>query len=77
MWRDTSRGAASFSCEGAQNIPLGRCALSKAENFRDLFEETGYHLTDKKFLFDSVPFILEEEKAHIKQSIQECFEYNL
>lgn len=47
--------------------------LSKVEHFCDLFEETGYRLTDKRFLFDLVPFILEEEKLHIKQSIQGKF----
>ena len=35
-----------------------------------LFEEIGYCLTDKRFLFDLIPFILEDEKACNKQSIQ-------
>ena len=46
-------------------VPLG-----KVDQFRALFEETGYHLTDKRFLFDLIPFILEDEKARNKQSIQ-------
>ena len=49
-------------------VPLGKIA-----HFRALFEETGYRLTDKRFLFDLIPFILEEEKARIKQSIQGQF----
>ena len=49
-------------------VPLG-----KIDHFRALFEETGYRLTDKRFLFDLIPFILEEEKARIKQSIQGKF----
>ena len=47
--------------------------LGKIDHFRALFEETGYRLTDKRFLFDLIPFILEEEKARIKQSIQGQF----
>ena len=47
--------------------------LVKIDHFRALFEETGYRLTDKRFLFDLIPFILEEEKARIKQSIQGQF----
>ena len=40
--------------------------LCKVDIFRDIFEETGYRLTDQRFLFDLIPFILEEEKASIK-----------
>jgi len=47
--------------------------LSKIEHFRDLFEETGYRLTNKRFLFDSVPFILEQERMRIKDSIKGQF----
>ena len=46
-------------------VPLG-----KVNQFRALFEETGYCLTDKRFLLDLIPFILEDRKAHNKQSIQ-------
>ena len=46
-------------------VPLG-----KVDQFRALFEETGYRLTDKRFLFDLILFILEDEKARNKQSIQ-------
>ena len=47
--------------------------LSKVDQFRSLFEETGYRLTDRRFMFDLIPFILEEEKARIKQSLQGQF----
>ena len=54
-------------------VPLGKVdqfPLGKVDQFRALFEETGYRLTNKRFLFDLIPFILEDEKAHNKQSIQ-------
>ena len=44
--------------------------LSKVGHFRELLEETGFHLTDKRYLFDLIPFILEEEKQINKVSIQ-------
>ena len=44
--------------------------LGKVDQFCALFEETGYRLTDKAFLFDLIPFILEDEKVLNKQSIQ-------
>ena len=47
--------------------------LSKIDHSRGLFEETGYHLTDKRFLCDLIPFILEDERVIIKQSIQGQF----
>lgn len=47
--------------------------LSKIKHFRNLFEETGYRLTDKRFLFDLVPFILEEERVRIKHLIKGQF----
>ena len=49
-------------------VPLGN-----VDHFRALFEETGYRLTDKRFLFDLIPFILEDEKERTKQSIQVQF----
>jgi len=42
--------------------------LCKVDILRDLFEETGYRLTDRRFLFDVIQFILEKE-ARIKQSL--------
>jgi len=44
--------------------------LSKAGHFRELLEETGYRLTDRRHLSDLIPFILEEEKQFNKVSIQ-------
>ena len=44
--------------------------LSKVGHFRELLEETGFRLTDKRHLFDLIPFILEEEKQINKVSIQ-------
>ena len=44
--------------------------LNKIRHFRELLEENGYRLTDKRHLFDLIPFILEEEKQNIKLSIQ-------
>jgi len=44
--------------------------LSKVEHFRELLEETGFRLTDRRYLFDLIPFILEEEKQINKVSIQ-------
>ena len=41
--------------------------LCKVDIFCDLFEETDYRLTDQRFLFDLIPFILEEEKVRIQQ----------
>ena len=44
--------------------------LSKIGHFRELLEETGHRLTDRRHLFDLIPFILGEEKQNIKLSIQ-------
>ena len=44
--------------------------LSKVGHFRELLEETGFRLTDRRHLFDLIPFILEEEKQINKVSIQ-------
>ena len=35
--------------------------LSKVGHFRELLEETGHRLTDRRHLFDLIPFILEEK----------------
>ena len=42
--------------------------LSKLDSFRDLLEEHAYRLTDRRHMFDLVPFILKEE-ARIKNEI--------
>ena len=44
--------------------------LSKVGHFRELLEEIGYRLTDRRHLFDLMPFVLEEEKQFNKVSIQ-------
>ena len=49
-------------------VPLG-----KIDHFHGLFEETGHLLIDKRFLFNLIPFILEEERVRIKQSLQGQF----
>ena len=43
--------------------------LSKIDLFRDLLEETAFRLTDRRFMFDLIPFILKEEEATIKNEI--------
>ena len=43
--------------------------LSKLDSFRDLLEEHAYRLTDRRHMFDLVPFILKEEEARIKNEI--------
>ena len=39
--------------------------LNKVELFRELFEETGYRLTDRRNMHDLIPFIHKEEIIHI------------
>jgi len=46
-------------------VPLSKVAL-----FRDLLEGTGYHLTNWRYLFDLIPFVLEEDKQINKVSMQ-------
>ena len=43
--------------------------LSKIESFRDILEENAYRLTDRRHLFDLVPFLLKEEEATIRKEI--------
>ena len=43
--------------------------LSKLDSFRDILEENAYRLTDRRHMFDLVPFILKEEEARIKNDI--------
>ena len=43
--------------------------LSKLGIFRELLEENGFRLSDRRFVFDLVPFILKEE-ACLKQELQ-------
>ena len=43
--------------------------LSKLDTFRDLFEESAYHLTDKRHMSDLVPFVLKQEEGRIRNEI--------
>ena len=38
--------------------------LSKLDSFRDILQENAYRLTDRRHMFDLVPFILKEEEAN-------------
>ena len=59
-----------FRVKVVKTFLLTGVLLSKAVDFCELLEETGYRLTDRRHLFDLIPFILAEEKQHIKLSIQ-------
>ena len=43
--------------------------LSKLEVFRELFEETGYRLTDRRNMHDLIPFIHNQEFESIREEI--------
>ena len=45
--------------------------LSKIACFRELLEENGLRLTDRRHIFDYIPFIFEEEEACIKNELKE------
>ena len=45
-------------------IPLNKIGL-----LRDLLEEGGYHLCDRRFLYDLIPFVVKEEEMQIKDKI--------
>ena len=45
-------------------------SLSKLGIFREFLKENGFRLSDWRFMFDSVPFILKEEEACLKQELQ-------
>lgn len=44
--------------------------LSKIESFRELLEENAYRLTDRRNMYDYVPFILKDEENRIRQEIE-------
>ena len=44
--------------------------LSKLDSFRDILEENAYRLTNRRHMFDLVPFILKEEEKRISSEIQ-------
>ena len=56
-----------FHVEVVKTFLAAGVPLSKVGHFRELLEETGFHLTDERHLFD---LILEEEKQINKMSIQ-------
>ena len=43
--------------------------LSKIEHFRELFEESAYRLTDRRHIFDLVPFIQMQELEKLRKEI--------
>ena len=43
--------------------------LSKLDSFRDLLEENAYRLTDRRHMFDLVPFVLKREEEQICKEI--------
>lgn len=45
-------------------VPLG-----KMEHFREILEENAYHLTDRRHMYDYIPFILKEEETKIRNEI--------
>ena len=44
--------------------------LNKIGPLRELLEETGYRLCDRRFLYDLIPFVVKEEEAKIKDEIK-------
>uniref|UniRef100_A0A1X7TYF9 HAT C-terminal dimerisation domain-containing protein n=1 Tax=Amphimedon queenslandica TaxID=400682 RepID=A0A1X7TYF9_AMPQE len=64
--------------EGTQvfRVKVAKCflsagvPLSKIECFRELLEETGYRLTDRRHMLDYVPFIQEQEISQVKKEIE-------
>ena len=44
--------------------------ISKVNIFMELFEETGFWLTNKQYMLDLIPFILKEVETKIKQEIE-------
>ena len=44
--------------------------LNKLDVFRELLEENGYRLTDKRNMFDLIPFIYKHESDFISEEIK-------
>ena len=44
--------------------------LNKISSFRNLLEENGYRLCDRRYMYDLLPFIVNEEVSRIKDEIQ-------
>ena len=48
-------------------IPLAKL---ECQGLIDLLQENGYRLTDSRHMFDLVPFILQEERSHLRAEIE-------
>lgn len=46
-----------------------RVPLNKMDAFRDILEENAYRLTDRRNMYDYIPFILKEEETRIRKDI--------
>ena len=44
--------------------------LSKLEYFRDLLEENGHKLSDRRHMSDLIPFVLKQEQACLRKEIE-------
>lgn len=47
--------------------------LAKVDVFKEILEESGYCLCTQRYMFDLIPFILNEEVAQIKSEINGKF----
>ena len=47
--------------------------LAKLDVFKEILEVNGYHLCTQRYMFDLIPFILNEEVAQIKSEINGKF----
>lgn len=47
--------------------------LAKLDVFKEILEENGYRLCTQRYMFDLIPYILNEEVAHIKSEINGKF----
>lgn len=43
--------------------------LSKLDSFREILEENAHRLTDRRHMFDLIPFILKEEEARVRKEM--------
>ena len=59
-----------FRVKVVKTFLRGGVPMSKVNVFRELFEETGFRLTDTRYMLDLFPFILKEIETKIKQKIE-------
>ena len=45
--------------------------LNKIDAFKDILEKNGYQLTDKKNLFDLIPFIQQQEQTQLQEKVKD------